>query len=73
MDTEIQKLHVVPQFTMLKEDVHCLPEGVIQDLDQLLMHETVVRRRLQVKDPCEPGNAKVMALRCCAAASAAAT
>ena len=36
---------VVAQLAVLEEDVHRLPERVVQDLDQLLVHERILGRR----------------------------
>src|SRR5690242_16239746 len=38
--------NVMPQFPVLKEDVHRFPQCVIKNLDQFLMHERIVRSRL---------------------------
>ena len=64
---------VMPQFAMLEEDVHGFPERVIENLDQFLMDEWILDRRLERVGTARPGSAKVMAPRLCATASASAT
>ena len=39
--------HLVTQFTMLEEDVHRLPQRVVQDLDHFLVHERILRRGIE--------------------------
>src|SRR6185437_11089479 len=41
--------HIMPQFTMLEVDVNGLPQRVIEDLNQLLVHESIICWRLQRK------------------------
>ncbi len=53
---------------MLEEDVHGLPQRVIQDLDHFLMHERIVGRGAATNtNPGRPASAKVMAPRAAAA------
>src|SRR6185437_2876164 len=41
--------HIMAQFTMLEVDVNGLPQRVIEDLNQLLVHESIICWRLQRK------------------------
>ncbi len=36
--------HVVPELAVLEEDVHCLPQRVVEHLDHLLVHEGILGR-----------------------------
>src|ERR1700747_635144 len=38
---------ILAKFAMFEENVHCLPKRVTQDLDHLLMHESVLTQWLK--------------------------
>ena len=63
--------HVVAQLAVLEEDVHRLPERVIENLDQLLVDERIVAAAGTAYEPWPPGSAKVIAPRRRAASRAA--
>ena len=52
---------IVAQFAMLEEDVHSLPERVIENLDHLLVDERIVRGGIAAVGAAAPGRAKVIA------------
>ena len=61
------------QFAMLEEDVHRLPQRVIENLDHLLVHEWILRRGIERIRAFHAGKSERHGIRTCASCSAAQT